>query len=454
MKPWQWLFLIGAMACVMALHASGQESPIEWTPPPGFDARRDGLGLAVLPGVEHETIYDPVRKPTIRTIDGQPTEQGWLNHHSKLLRYQGRLIVTWTSHLSDENGPGQRILARSARLSDEGETTWSESIVELSPSPVAMKPRTFESNPDQIDGPYVVGRLMIIGGRLYFKGSLRAYDGWTDQMRFHGDVSQPIPAENYRDDFDRDTHFIYDVRRDLGLRFIQAWDFKGDELVPATAMYLYGPMIDSVEVTPGRVKPVVVLRAVYQEAQSIDKAPQLVQQAVHAEPDEMFERMLPATSDAAHVAADGHNGLAHWAEFQRPDGKWVVVRDNLENRGFYYAAIKDDAKDTYPPAVRTNLFGDVDPEAGELPDGRVWILGNDYKRIHMYLTLSDDGIHFNRTWLVRAARIPLRPGLGKTDIPNGPQYPQTLLQGRRLLVIYSVGKQQIAMSSIPLEAFQ
>jgi hypothetical protein len=367
------------------------------------------------------------------------------------VKYQDWIIVTWTSHLVDENGPGQRLLARLGRLSDNGDVDWSDQVVELAAPPVAMKPRGTGTNPDYIDGPYIVGRLNIVGGKLYFKGSVRAYDGWADEARFNGDQTQPIPAEHYGLELDRAKNFKYAMRRDLNMRFIQSWDIGQGQLVPTSPVYLVVPMVESVEVTPGKHKPVVALNRVYREAEPIENAPKAIQEAYHAEPDMVFERSVNYPPGTAHLAADGHNALAHWAEYRRPDGTWVVVRDNLDHRGCYYAATKTRAEDHYPPAVRTNLFGDVDPEAGELPDGSVWLIGNDYPRVHFYITVSKDGIHFDRTWLLYKARVPIRPGLGKTGHPNGPQYPQTLLHGDKLMVFYSIGKQRIGMSVVPID---
>ncbi len=430
------------------------ESPVVWTPPPGFDPEAKDLGLAGLPGTRHVTIYDPKSNTPIRTFGTQPAAQGWLNHHANILRLDNHLVVTWTSHLSDENGPGQRLLARTALIGKDGELQWSPNIIELAPPPVAMKRRTWDSSPDKIDAPYLVGRLFIIKGRLYFKGSLRAYDGWSDVVRYHGDWKRPVPAQHYRSSATPRDKFKYDIRRDLKMRCIQAWEFRGADLVPSSPMYLISPPVKSIEVTPGVSKPVIPLDKIYAGAASITKASTEIQQAVNAEPDVSFERS-PAygPNTPGHIAADGHNGLAHSAEFQRPDGQWVVLRDNLVNRGFYYASLKPDAAVYYPPAVRTNLFGDVDPEAGELPDGRVWIIGNDQKRIHLYMTLSDDGIHFNKTWLLYRARLPIKPGLGKAGYPNGPQYPKALLVGKQLVVVYSIGKQNIGVSMVPLDAF-
>ena len=50
-----------------------------------------------------------------------------------------------------------------------------------------------------------------------------------------------------------------------------------------------------------------------------------------------FQRNPKYAKGTDKLAADGKNGLAHHTEFQRPDGKWVAVRDNLLNPHYYYA---------------------------------------------------------------------------------------------------------------------
>lgn len=95
----------------------------------------------------------------------------------------------------------------------------------------------------------------------------------------------------------------------------------------------------------------------------------------------------------------------------------------------------------------TNLHGEAMPAAGELPDGRVWIIGNARDRREMYLTLSDDGVTFDRSWSLLTIE---RQGDGGHGKGGGPQYFQTITVGQNLWVIYSITKEMIGVTRIPL----
>ncbi len=435
--------------------ADEAEAPIQWTQPRSFDSTAPGLGLPPLRGCTHEILYNPAKNTPIRTIDGRTVEQGWYSHAPDLIPFADGILAIWTNHLRDEGGAGQRQLARFGRYDEKaGKVTWADEVVEIAPSPVAMARRPESNNPNAIDCPYVRCSLRVIGGKLYVFGELSANDGWSNDVSYNHLQPRPIPEANYRDGRDREAGFRFDIKRDLGFRYIQQWQVTGDRLEPASPIYRTAPLVESIEVTPGRFKPVVPVYPVYSEAASIDDAPPEIQQAMHTEPDFVLNpapRYAPGTNN---LAADGSRGLAHQTQFQRPDGKWVVVRDHLVNGGCYYAAVKDHADDNYPPAIRTNLFGDVQPEAGSLPNGRVWLIGNEKTRRNLYLTLSDDGIHFDRTWLLIYAAVQPLEGLGKGRNPEGPQYEAAIRLGDRLLVIYSIAKQQVGLTQIPLSALR
>ncbi|MCC6682267.1 MAG: hypothetical protein IT445_15300 [Phycisphaeraceae bacterium] len=433
--------------------AQEDEAPIQWSQPSTFDPAAPGLGLPRLPGCTHEILYNPAKNTPIRTIDGRTVEQGWYSHAPDLIPFADGVIAVWTNHLRDEGGAGQRQLARFGRFDPQvGKVAWADEIVEIAPSPVVMARRPESNNPDAIDCPYVRCRLEVIGGKLYVFGELSANDGWSNNVSYNHLQDRPIPEANYRDGRDRDAGFRYDIKRHLDYRYIQQWQVTGDRLEPASPIYRTAPLVERIEVTPGRFKPVVAVFPVYAEAASIDQAPPGIQQALHAEPDFRLHNVPKYAPGTSNLAADGSRGLAHQTQFQRPDGKWVVVRDHLVNGGCYYAAVKDNVDDNYPPAFRTNLFGDVQPEAGSLPDGRVWLIGNEKTRRNLYLTLSDDGIHFDRSWLLVDAAVQPLEGLGKGRNPEGPQYQAAIRLSDRLLVIYSIAKQQVGLTQIPLSA--
>ena len=169
-----------------------------------------------------------------------------------------------------------------------------------------------------------------------------------------------------------------------------------------------------------------------------------------------FHRWPKFAPGTDHLAADGLHGLAHRAEFRRPDGSWVVLRDNRLNCGRYYAAEKEHEDDAYPPAVETNLYGGAQMIAGELSDGRVWVVCNsfddyytdaDNSRKDMFLTLSDDGRTFDRTWLLLHVKRRSDGGVYKF---GGPQYFQEIVTGETMWIVYSITKEQLGLTKLPL----
>jgi hypothetical protein len=91
------------------------------------------------------------------------------------------------------------------------------------------------------------------------------------------------------------------------------------------------------------------------------------------------------------------------------------------------------------------------PTAGELPDGRPWIICNNQSRHDMYLTLSRDGRLFDQTWLLlHSRRSTSDDGMFKG---GGPQYFQSVTVGPNIWVVYSITKELIGVTRIPLSSF-
>jgi hypothetical protein len=91
--------------------------------------------------------------------------------------------------------------------------------------------------------------------------------------------------------------------------------------------------------------------------------------------------------------------------------------------------------------------------AGKLPGGRYYLCGNAFgtlmNRMHLMLFLSDDGLTFNKVYMVindpTAQRL---MGLLKAD---GYQYPCCLPDGDKFLIGYSINKEDIACGLVNLK---
>ena len=433
-----------------------EEAPIRWVPPSTFSKTEIGLGLPELKGVTHYLIYDPL--PCRANVDEGGSGQyeslrhGTYSHHQRVVLHRDKFIVYWTNHSRDENGPGQRLLAKVGTFNkDRTDIDWGgdETLVELAPAPMPVRRRRWTHDADEMYEGYASCMPQLIKDKLYVRGSLLACHGWTNDVKYHGRRYKPIPAENWSDRYDRKRRYRWDMWWPLGLGFVQQWRVEGKTLVPASPLYRINDPMRQVEVTPGRFKRVPRPLEPYASAMPFAEAPQEMKENVVHGKRKRFHRAPRYAKGTRRLAVDGKNGLAHMTEFKRPDGKWVAVRDNLLNPHYYYAAVKDRQDDDYPPAIRTNLFGQAMPVAGELPDGRPWIICNNAPRTNMYLTLSDDGITFDKTWLLLHIDLKTDGGVCK-GARGGPQYFQSVTVGPSIWVVYSIAKEQVGVTKIPI----
>lgn len=452
--------------------ASEAQAPIRWMPPPGFDPAQPGLGLPPMKNARHTILYKP--KPSnADPADGgngqyESLLHGTYNHHQQFLVVGEKVIVYWTNHVRDENGPGQRIIAKVGTIDSYGTLAWGgdETLIEIAPPPMPAKRRLFDNKGELLDSAFLDGDLVLVDGKIYLRGRILACDGWTDDMRYHNSqLRHPVPAEHYRSGRDPDNGFRWDIYWFLA-SFIQQFEFVDDKIIPSSPVYIVGsPFPEILEVTPGRVKKIAPLNTPYREAKLLSEAPDEIRKIVteasrgrfrwQAHPQSLCPEGLfksaAYTEDGFKLAINGKNGLAHMTEFRRPDGKWVALRDNLLDSEVYYAALRDTETETYPPGIRTNLFGTAMPVSGSLPDGSIWIVGSNRDRTDMFLTHSRDGIVFDNTWSLVHRRVRVLDGVSKPTY-GGPQYFQTLTAGQSIWLVYSIGKEAIGLTEIPFSA--
>lgn len=140
--------------------------------------------------------------------------------------------------------------------------------------------------------------------------------------------------------------------------------------------------------------------------------------------------------------------------FLRPDGTLVAAFRTVT--GHLYGSTSSDRGGTWSTPVSTN-YPDATARfyAGNLPDGRAILIGNALERGDrslLVLATSDDGRTFDRAWLVRGEPTSKSfDGLHKRD---GWQYPNALVVDDHLLVAYSVNKEDVGVTKIPLSALR
>lgn len=457
------LLFAGWMGLLMVASANASP-PLNWVEPPGFDPKSPGLGLPQLEGVEHELLYVP--KPSKASLEEggnghyESIFHGSYSHDPYVIVIGNKVLVYWLNHSNDENGPGQRVLGRWGVFDEKRDRIdWGkpeERTVELAPPPVLVH-RRVPLEAEGFDRRYANATLDVVDGKIRVRGRLEMWHGWTDDVGFRFPIGKPIPEEHFRPVPDGDEHrphgyvFRYDMRWNPGPNFVQLWKFSDEGLIPETPVYLTEKPLEFLQLTPTRKWPLRGLLPPYSEAALLKDAPESVRKLISRPADEAksHPEYAPGTD---HLAANGKNALAHRTEFRRADGTWVVVRDNLADRGSYFAA-ESHRGEPYPPAERTNFFGYAQPASGVLPDGRVWIIGNNPNRQDMYLTLSKDGKTFDKTWLVMHEGKERLPGFAKPQ-NSGAQYFKAIQMGESIWVFYSIGKEDMGVTRIPYSALK
>lgn len=438
-------------------------APITWEQPATFDISKPGLGLPELDEASHQIIYDP--KPSIANTDEggdgvyESLIHGTFCHGPRFVVVGDHIVVAFTNHTRDEGGPGERHIGRVGRITDGGEDIdWGgyERFVATAPQPIAAYRRKFEADPEKF-GPYSGASLIAVDDRIYVRSALSATIGFTNEEQYRH-VDGPVPEENFADNMDLESGFYFDKWAVLKFSGIQQWKIEDDRLVPTSPMYERVPFRSRFEVTPGRYKESVPLLPPYSTAVPFNNAPADIKADIE-KLDAAARAVKPMFREGErHLSADGKHALAHLAEYKRPDGSLVVVRDNLQNPGHFYASERASEDEFYPPGQETNLCGGANPAAGQLPDGRPYIIYNEFdnyyhaaerSRKHMLISVSEDGRRFDKTWLLKHVEGEPDGGIYKY---GGPQYFSEVILGNNMWIFYSITKQQIGLTKVPLSA--
>ncbi len=457
------MFFRSGLAALAAALVCAEEPPLVWKQPAGFDPGKAGLGLPVLTGTTHRVLYDPLPSEADKTGRYESLRHGTYNHHQTFFRYNNRVIIRWTNHMQDENGPGQRCLAKTGRLTEDGsDIDWGgdETLSELCPPPHPVRRRRSADTNSVIDGLFATAGLHILeDGQMFVSVQVKLCEGWTDDLKYHTGLSEPVPDEHYNPGPDRKRGFKWDIYWKMGNYLRQVEMDDTGRIMPIGPMYIIGkpPLTTELQITPTIAKKILPMNEPYRSAVPYETAPKEIRDAYSKGPRvPSCRRSLKYAPGTSLLAENGKNGLMHSTEFVRPDGKWVAVRDNLLDLRIYYAAVKDKQDEVYPPGRRTNLFGAVMPVAGELPSGAVWLIGSNLSRTEAYITLAKDGIHFEKTWsLLSSQNLRAMHGISKASSGickggDGAQYFHSVTIGPNIWVVYSIAKEQVGITKIPV----
>jgi len=376
--------------------------------------RVPGAGFPILETAVHVTLFEPT------------FEQGAYNHHPKLAWHDGRLHGMWSNHPHGEDGPGQRVLYASSGDDD----AWAEPE-ELFPRPAPVKLS------EETGIALTALKWLRLDGRLFALAECHANIGFTD-------LNQTT---------------LSPVR---------------DEAHPSRARKGYTPLVR--EVLPdGACGPIFAL---YDSLPEEDELEFSVVAASDGSVAELADRLSALYRSPAGLPAwdfEGRLGFPDSIEgnrlceptvYQAGDGRHVMLLRDTHYSHRLHISISEDDGLTWPAAQPTDIPDSPSlSDATVLDDGTVLLVGNQmapefdrperrhYSRDPLTVSVSSDGYRFDKVFALRCGtqklRVPEVRGRG-----GGGQYPSAVAHGGTLYVLYSMGKEDIALSYVPLSDLQ
>lgn len=404
----RWLSLL--LACCFGFSTLGYaqtETPVkdavQWNVhlPQGGAA---DFGYPVLPKVESFSIYHATPLT------------GVYSHHPQIGYFQGTFFAAWSNQEWGEDGPGQRVLCSTSSNGKD----WKPPFVCL-PSMSGMRK------------PLRYGRVLTAEAWASVDGKMYVIGGVNDR---------PGPEHTIASGFETtesgQKRMLVDGRVGWG-RVARAVEPNGD----------LGPIFWVVNDPPAPMKGFPEYPNA-DDAQYREVARQL--NLILANPLHM-----PAWDFLNHTdsprSVDNHE-MCEPSAYRRRDGVIVKLsRDCGPNESHrMYASLSRDGGTKWTTPVRTNIPDSPSKAVtGTLPNGTTYLIGNQNPpgfRDPLVISLSSDGRTFDWAAAIRHGTPPLRyPGLYKD---RGFQYPSALVVGKALWVIYSINKEDVAISRIPL----
>jgi hypothetical protein len=322
-------------------------------------------------------------------------EEGVYSHHAQITYHNGRFFAAWSNHgAADEDGPGQRVLLA---VSSDGRT-WSP-FVELFPP--------IDKNEPSGNRPHGSWRCLTANGWVVQDGQLYAiaevFDG-GEKFRGFGRVARRVTAAG-----PSGSVFWLSDNPPEPLPGFPRYSDLTDPAFTKTAAAIARILTDPLETLPWE----------YQKgtcwANGLDGQP-ICEPTVYSRPD---GALVKVWRDKGHAKS-----LRLYAS--------VSTR-----RGFWWPAIQTNA-----PSAPSKVV------SGSLPGGVIYLVGNFVpgSRDPLGIAVSTDGRNFNRAAAIRQGAPPPR---FSTRAPAF-AYPSAVVADNALWVIYSIGKEDIAVSRVPL----
>jgi BNR repeat-like domain len=383
----------------IALCSATPEDVVKMWKCPMPDPAKVGAGYEPVKGVIHAPVFKATR------------ETGGYNHHAKIIHFKGKYYALWSNQKYAEDAPGQKVLYST---SEDGKkwTTCKN-----------MFPSMHKEAPWGTSGINLSANKWVIqNGRLYARAWCGATIGRTDLHK---------------------------------TKIVQKHSRKYCFAVRKVYSHLYREVLPNGELGPiASFKPQELPKNILVRVVDAKKAyPELK----HSK--NLIKRTL------GKVVKGSKRRLCEATPYQRKDGSHVVLfrDDNYSHRK--WVTFSKDGKN-WTPAKPTNIPDSPSATTSlTLKDGTVLLIGNHMapefdnpKRRHfgrdpLMVSVSKDGLNYTKSYAIRSGKqkytVPRKVVRGRG---GGAQYPDAIIVGDTVLVIYSHGKEDIWVSLFPVLA--
>jgi len=143
--------------------------------------------------------------------------------------------------------------------------------------------------------------------------------------------------------------------------------------------------------------------------------------------------------------------------FYRKDSAVTMVFRDQNSTFKKLASISKDEGETWTtPVIINTPDSRAKQSAGNLPDGTAYMVNNpsgNKNRFPLAITLSQDGFHFNKSFLMRSGGEDLQPLRYQGKFKRiGYSYPKSVVWGDYLYVSYATNKEDVELTRIPINS--
>ncbi len=349
--------------------------------------------------INNDSEYEPAELKTEKHMIYTATSDWQYAHHPHIAYFDGRFYAIFSAAPVNEEDPGQRIMLSA---SEDGEN-WSEAIVLV--------------EPEEVDG---VAQVLMPCGFYTYGDKLKVYYSsfeWSKESLQEGNL-RPLAEDGKL------------TLKGYGLISTKDGNKWEKEEISCAAGGNFGP----IEAAGGRL---IMAGA-----------------STHAYTDELSGNhwKFGVVDTVPALSTGGAEIITEGSFYQTEDG--IIHMMQRSNTRHLYCAESYDNGETYTAAYRTGFTDDYSKfRFGKLPDGRYFYVGNcEYtggSRDKLYLCISEDGVNFDKWYLLRDEYTSRRftDGLYKSGIYA---YPSICIKDDTFYVIYSKCKESIEVTSFAL----